>query len=474
MRTSPGLVLRRLLPLLIPGLLCLACAVGPDYEAPELDTPDRWHLDLSNGLAEGEADLQTWWTVLDDEILSSLIERAYEGSKDLEQAVARVRQARSGLGIAKGGRVPEVDGVGEAQRRRVSDNSVTGGDGGGTDSFFRLGVDATWELDLWGRVRRSVESADASFAASVEAYRDTLVVVFADVATNYVDVRSFQERLRYAYGNVETQRKSLRLTRDLREAGIVGDLDVRQAELNLARTESLIPALEQGLAAAIHRVAVLLGQLPATLYAELGPEGPIPEPPPEVLIGLPADLLRQRPDIREAERLVASSSARIGVATADLYPRFSLSGTFTVDATSVSDLFEWDSRTFGIGPTFRWNVFSGGRVRATIGVEEARTEEALSFYEQTVLAGYEDVENAIVSFVQEQIRRDALERSVVAARDAVRLVNVLYRQGLTEFQNVLDTEQLLFEQEDLFAESRGLVTQNLIRLYRALGGGWEP
>jgi outer membrane protein TolC len=191
-------------------------------------------------------------------------------------------------------------------------------------------------------------------------------------------------------------------------------------------------------------------------------------------MGLPADLLRQRPDIRQAERLLASQTARIGVATADLYPRFSLSGAFSFDATDAGDLLKWDSRTFGLGPRMQWNLFAGGRVGATISAEEALTEEALGFYKETVLTSYEEVENALVAFVQEQRRRDALARSVVAAREGVRLVNVVYRQGLTQFQNVLDTEQLLFEQEDELAQSRGQVVRNLIRVYKALGGGWAP
>ena len=455
--------------------LLFGCAVGPDYVAPEPLPPDEWHLALTHGLVAGESDLHTWWQVFEDPLLSDLIDQTFDGSYDILQAAARVRAARSTLGIAKGGRVPQVDGTGQVQRNRISENVIdSGGQSFGTSTNFGLGIDASWELDLWGRVRRTVESAVADYSASIEDYRDTLVVLFADVAIAYVDVRTFQERLGYAQGNVETQQKSLGLTRDRRKAGLVGDLDVRQAELNLARTEALVPFLHENLARSIHRLSVLTGHLPSELYSELSVVEPIPQPPREVVIGLPADLLRQRPDIREAERQLAAQTARIGVATADLYPRFSLSGTFSFDATEFIDIFKWESRAFGIGPTFRWNLFAGGRVRGAIGAEEARTEEALGFYEESVLRAYEEVENALVSFAREQDRRDALQRSVVAAREGVRLVNVVYRQGLTQFQNVLDTEQLLFEQEDELAESRGQVTRNLIRLYKALGGGWQP
>jgi multidrug efflux system outer membrane protein len=449
-----------------------ACAVGPDYVAPEPKPPDAWHMQVTDGLADGEADLQTWWTLLEDETLTHLIDRAFGGNYDVLQAAARVRTARAGLGVAKGERVPEVGGAGQVQRSRISSNLL--GVDTSAQTSYGFGIDASWELDLWGRVRRAVESAGADYEASVEAYRDTLVVLFADVATSYVDVRTAQAQLKAARGNVEIQRESLKLSRERREAGLVGDLDLRQAELNLARTEAFIPPQVQREAESIHRLGVLLGLQPSALYEELRTEREIPQPPPQLAIGLPADLLRQRPDIRQAERRLAAQTARIGVATADLYPRFSISGSFSFDATDAADLLKWDSRTFGIGPRMQWNIFAGGRISATITAEEARTEEALGAYEETVLSSYEEVENALVAFEQEQRRRDALERSVIAARDGVRLVNVVYRQGLTQFQNVLDTEQLLFEQEDQLASSQGQVVRNLIRLYKALGGGWAP
>jgi multidrug efflux system outer membrane protein len=448
-----------------------ACAVGPDYVAPESMPPDEWHVQVTDGLADGQAGLQTWWTLLEDDTLTSLIGRAFDGNYDLQQAAARVRSARAGLGIAKGERVPEVGGSGQIQRNRISSNVI---DGTSAQTSYGFGIDASWEIDLWGRVRRAVESAGAGYEASVEAYRDTLVVLLADVATSYIDVRTAQAQLRATRGNVVTQRESLALSKERRKAGLVGDLDLRQAELNLARTEAFIPPQLQSEAEAIHRLSVLLGLQPSALYEELRVESEIPQPPPRITMGLPADLLRQRPDIRQAERQLASQTARIGIATADLYPRFSLSGAFSFDATDSADLLKWDSRTFGLGPRMQWNIFAGGRIGSTIAAEEALTEEALGFYKEKVLTSYEEVENALVAFVQEQRRRDALERSVVAAREGVRLVNVVYRQGLTQFQNVLDTEQLLFEQEDALAQSQGQVVRNLIRVYKALGGGWAP
>jgi multidrug efflux system outer membrane protein len=260
---------------------------------------------------------------------------------------------------------------------------------------------------------------------------------------------------------------------DRNRAGLVPDLDVRQAELNLATTEAFLPQLVQALAESVHRLGVLIGDRPSSLYGELEQRQPIPRPPDEVLIGVPATLMRQRPDIRRAERQLAAQTARIGEATADLYPRFALLGTFAFSATDVAKLFAGDAGNFSFGPAFRWNIFDAGRIRNNIRAQDALTEQALSSYEQTVLLALEDVENSMVAFVQEQDRRDALDRSVVAAQKAVELVTTLYRIGLTDFQNVQDTERRLFQQEDAFAASDGLVTRNLIRIYKALGGGWD-
>ena len=255
---------------------------------------------------------------------------------------------------------------------------------------------------------------------------------------------------------------------------IVGDLDVRQAELNLATTEAFVPTLRSALAENINRLAVLLGQYPSEVNDQLAAAEPIPKPPEEVLVSLPTDLLRQRPDIRAAERTLAAQTAQIGVATADLYPRFSLSGSFALESFSTSDFWKWESRSFSFGPAFRWNIFDAGRIRSNIALQDALTDQALLSYEQSVLSAIEEVNSALAAYVQEKIRGAALARSVVAARQSVALVDTLYRTGLTDFQNVLDTQRSQFQQEDALAESEGLVTQNLIRIYRALGGGWAP
>ncbi len=456
---------------LLPG-----CAVGPNYVAPEPEMPDVWHQQLARGLAEGEAGLQTWWRALADPMLESLVARAGRGNLDLREAVARIDEARAVRGIAKGDWFPDVDATGDYQRERLSEGTFRDVPAGRsrTDDFFSGGFDASWEIDFFGRIRRSVESADAGLQASIEDYRDVLVILYAEVARTYVDVRTFQARIRYALSNVRAQRGSLQVTIDRNRAGLVGDLDVRQAELNLAITEAFVPTLLQRLAESINRLGVLLGEPPSALYAKLSQAAPIPRPPKQILMGLPAELLRQRPDLRRAERELASQTARIGVATADLYPRFALLGTFAFEAFDVVDWFKGGSINYGFGPVFRWNLFDGGRIRSNIDAEDARAQQALARYEDSVLDALEEVENSMVAYVQENDRRDALARAVTAADEAVKLVNTLYRTGLTNFQNVLDTERDLFEQQDEYATSEGQVTQNLIAIYRALGGGWEP
>lgn len=460
----------------IPSLACLAgcITVGPDYEPPVPNVPDHWHQQLTAGLSEGKSNLHTWWTTLKDPVLEGLIQRAALKNKDLELAFSRINEARAIRGIASGERYPDVNGVGSLQRQRLSEGiyGVVIPPLSRTDNIGVTGVDASWEIDLWGRITRSIESADASLGASVENYRDVLVLLFADVAVNYVDVRTLQARIQYAEQNVASQRGTLSLTKDRLEAKIAPELDVRQAELNLASTESLIPYLRQRLARAVHRLGVLLGEHPNALYEVLAAPAAIPRPPEQVSLGIPAEMVRQRPDLRRAERSLAAQTARIGVATAQLYPQFSLTGFFAYEGSN--DLFDSGNRAWSFGPSLRWNLFDGGRVRNAIRVEDARTDAALVTYEQAVLRALEEVENGLVSYVEEGKRRADLARSVSAAERSVELVKTLYRAGLTNFQNVLDTERSLFNQQDALAESEGFVVKNLIHLYRALGGGWNP
>jgi len=460
--------------MILLGSGCMS--VGPDYTAPETTVPDLWHQDLTRGLNTSEPDLQQWWTSFDDPLLDDVIRASSAGNLGLKDALARLLESRARIGIAAGEQAPSINASGDIERSRLSRGVADGVDDSRqrTSTLNQIGMDATWEIDLWGRISRSIESADATYQASFEDYRDALISLYADVALTYTDIRTFQARITAALGNVETQRKTLRLVRDRRASGLASDLEVAQAELNLARTESLVPALRSGFKQSIHRLSVLIGRPPSTLYPRFASAEPIPAPPSSIAVGAPAEVMRQRPDIRSAERALAAQTAQIGVATADLYPRFTLSGFFAFQKFGVSEFLNPKNLGYAFGPTMVWNVFDGGRIRSNIKVQDSLTEQALLNYEQTVITALQEVEDAMVGFVQESERRDTLARSVKAAQQSVDLVQTLYVTGLTDFQNVQDQERSLFQQQDALEESKGLVTANLINLYQALGGGWAP
>ncbi len=476
------------------ALSLAGCAVGPDYKAPQTQAPAAWSEPLEAGVKAGPADLRKWWTTLGDPALDSLIERAVAGSLDLREAAARVREARAQRGVAASELWPEVDVTGSYSRSRASENGAfVGGSGGGgapvagrneATDLYQAGFDASWEIDVFGRVRRSVEAADADIGAATEAHRDVLVTLLAEVARNYVELRTFQSRLEIAQQNVKVQQATVDLSRSRYEAGLTSELDVARSESQLATTQSQIPVLDTGVKTAAHRLGVLLGQQPGALLGELAASKPIPPAPGEaggggggggggVPVGLPSDLLRRRPDIRRAERDLAAATARIGMATADLFPRFSLTGSFGFQSTQVGDLVDGDSRFWSIGPAVRWPIFEAGRIRSNINVQGARQEQAAARYERTVLTAFEDVENALVAYSRQQARRASLEQAVAADLRAVDLANELYTRDLTDFLNVLDSQRQLFLLQDQLVESQGTVTTSLIALYKALGGGWD-
>jgi NodT family efflux transporter outer membrane factor (OMF) lipoprotein len=471
--------------------LLAACTVGPDYEPPDFTVetvPDQWRTTVETEMAADTTDLEMWWVAFNDSLLTELIKRSEFGNLDLQAAVGRVAEARAIRGVAKGGYWPDIVLGGAYSYQKLSENGLQGAqvppdDGSGGDATSLLadpfdswnaGLSLSWEIDLFGRIRRTVEAADAQLQASVEDYRDVLVTLYAEVGSAYVDARAFQTRLDFATQNVTAQENSLELTRDRFNAGLTSALDVAQAEQNLAQTRSTIPALEIGLEAALNRLAVLLGQAPGSIHDELQEHTGLPQPDDKVAYGIPADLLRRRPDVRQAERLLASQTARIGIATADLYPTLSLGGTVGLEALDFDNLGDGGSVFWSIVPKISWPIFTGGKIRNRIRAEEARTAQALAAYEQTVLRALEEVQNALVAYGQEKMRRDRLREAVEASQRAVDLVETQYLSGLTNFQNFLDSQRSLFRQQDELAESSGQVRNNLIDLNRALGGGWSP
>ncbi len=459
------------------GALLAGCAVGPDYEPPDLSAtvPDAWRAEVEAEMSSDASPLVRWWETFGDTTLTGLIRRAESANRDLLAAVGRVEEARALRGVAKGGLLPDLVLDGSYTRFRLSENGLQGSQLEGQPfDLFSGGLALSWEIDLFGRVRRGIEAASAELGASVEDYRDVLVTLYAEVAAAYVDARTFQQRLSFAQANADAQGRSLQLTRDRFRAGLTSALDVTQAESNLATTEAQIPALEDGLNRSLNRLAVLLGVPPGDLHEQLAEPAPIPVPMAEVAALLPADLLRRRPDIRRAERRLAAQTARIGIATADLYPSFSLTGFLGLESLEAEDFTEGESLGWSVVPGFRWNLFSGGKIRNRIRAEEARTRQALAAYEQTILLALEETGNSLVAYGRERERRDRLLEAVRASERSVEIVETQYRSGLTDFQRYLDSQRSLFGQQDALAVSAGQVTKNLIAVNRALGGGWDP
>jgi multidrug efflux system outer membrane protein len=461
-------------------ILAAGCSVGPTYKQPELAVPANWNEAQQSDFDTGPAPLTDWWTEFNDPLLNGLVERAVKSNLDIRLAEARIRESRALRAVTAADAWPGLEAAGSYRRSRSSENAFVSGGGGdaflggnGAGDLFRAGFDASWEVDIFGGVRRRVEAADANVGASVEERRNALVTLLGDVARNYIEVRGFQRRLTVALSNLRAQQETLDLTKVRFEAGLSSDFEVAQAEGQVNTTAAQIPALESALKGSVHRLDVLLGQRPGALWLELSNEAPVPALPPQAHVGLPAELLRRRPDIRRAERVLASATAQIGAATADLYPRFSLMGAFGFQSVSASDLISAPSRFWSIGPAILWPVFDAGRIRANIGVRNAQQEQALILYEKTILTAFEDVENSLLNYAKEQTRYRSLVDAMTANRRAVQMANELYTRGLIDFLNVLETQRSLYASESELAQSETVMASNLVALYKALGGGWE-
>lgn len=468
MRTSAGALLARI------AACCLACglvacsAVGPDAVTPRTVVAAQWRAELTRGLTTEAADLAQWWRVLGDPLLDDLIGRAIAGNTDTRSAVARIRQARARRAEAGAEPAPTVDASASYARRRNG--------GGGTvleSDNFSTGFDARWEIDLFGGARRDIEQRQAELEASRADLGDVLVSMLAEVARTYVEVRSLQARIAIAQSNVGTQSDTLELVEMRRVAGLGDELEAAQARYNLADTRARIAPLQTSLASARNRLAVLIGVPAGSLDAELAAPAAVPSAPVAVAVGASADLLRRRPDVARAELELVAATAAVGVATAELYPKLTLSGSIGLSALDLADLGSAASRVFSIGPGLTWNVFDAGRIRHRIEARSAQQEQALAAYEAAVLAAYEEAENALVAYVREQARRDGLAEAVGAARLADRLARTQYQHGLVDFQRLLETQRALLGFEDSLAQSSAAVTSDLIALYKALGGGWQ-
>jgi len=450
-------------------------AVGPNYHAPVTSDPKNWSEAPAGGVTSAPMQVGEWWKTFNDPELESLIERAVKANYDLRLAEARLMEARANRSHAKWDFAPTVGTSASYTKQQTSGNLSTNSKANTStvSQVYDTGFDATWEIDVFGSKRRSLEEASANYGASEENRRDTLITVLGDVARNYVEVRAAQNRLAIAHENIDSQKKTIELTRARFNAHLTSELDVRQAEALLASTEATIPQFETTLKQSIHALGVLLGQPPGALLAELSKDEPIPTTPPTVPIGLPSELLRRRPDIRSAERQLAAATADIGVQTAELFPKFSLVGTAGLQSVRASDWFTAGSGYWSAGPSITWRVLDFGRIQSEINAADARQQQALDTYEQTVLTAFQNVEDSLVAYTNEQTHYTALNDAVIANQRALELSQALYQEGVGDFLNVLDAERSLFAAQDQLADSRRAETEDLVSLYKALGGGWE-
>jgi NodT family efflux transporter outer membrane factor (OMF) lipoprotein len=455
------------------------CTVGPNYHPPRSNAPAHWAEPLGNGETNAPALLGAWWTNFHDPELNSLVDRAVRSNLDLKMAQARVRAARAEKQMTSADLWPSANASGSYQRQRQSRNQPVLGSFPippyvpFENNVYEAGFDASWEIDVFGGRRRAVESASAQVAATQYESNDVLLTLLGDVARNYVDVRGYQRRLVIAKDNIKVEEESLAIARDRFTHEVASDLDVEQAATLLSTTRAEVPALEAALATSIHHLGVLLGLQPGALITELSREQPIPAAPPSVPVGLPSDLLLRRPDVRQAERQLAAATANIGVAKADLFPKFSLTGASGWESVSASDWFAGNSQFWSLGPTMTWRIFDAGKIRANVRVQNAMQERALAAYEQTVLTAFEDVENSLVAYAKEQTRRESLADSVVTSQKSLDLARKLYTSGLTDFVNVLEAERALYQAQDALTQSYRNISTDVVALYKSLGGGWQ-
>lgn len=446
--------------------------VGPDYVKVEPEAAVSWNIPLEGGLNADSPNPETmvaWWEALNDQGLSSIEMRAVKGNLDLKKARSRIYEARALRGMSNANFFPLMDGGASAGKYRTSENNG----GGDENSLYTAGFDAGWELDIFGGIRRLVEAADAEIEVAQSSLHYALVTLQAEVAMNYVEVRTFQKRLAIAETNSKIQQKILDLNRSRRKAGLINELVIQESLYTLEHTRSVIPSLQTGLDAAKNRLAILLGETPGSVHGELKIRRLIPVPPVTIAVGLPAETLRRRPDVRQAERNLAAMTARVGVATADLYPKFRLFGTMGLESISSGDFLTNASRTWSLGPGISWNIFHGGALRQKIKLQSARQEQSLIQYEKTVLKALEEVENILTAYAKEQHRQKSLKTATTAANRAYELALDLYKAGLVDFSNVLTAQYAMHNLQDKLALSKGSITLNFISLYKALGGGWS-
>lgn len=459
------------------ALLCTAalsaCAVGPDYQSPATDAGSAF-TNAASPEFSGHSLEVAWWKLFDDKILTELVERTVQHNRNLQAARANLREARAlymdaGLNLA-----PSVTSHANYTEQKRSAGALSNRAFAPRElKLYNAGFDAFWEIDLFGRVRRDVEASSDEVDAQEADLRDLSVSLIAEVARNYFELRGLQQQLAMAKKNAKNQAQTLEITRVRLESGRGTELDTSRAAAQLDSTRAIAPPLESAIYQAMHRLSVLTGQLPGALTGRLSQPAPLPNIPKTINIGQPAELLRRRPDIRIAERALAAATARIGVATADLFPRVTFVGTIALEAATLSGVGAANSDSYSVGPRISWAALDLGRVYARIKAADARAEASLAQYEQTVLNALEETENALVNYNRERNRKELLASAAQASETAHQLAHLRYSEGVSDFLTVLDAELRLLQDQDRLAQSETATATALAALYKALGGGWE-
>jgi NodT family efflux transporter outer membrane factor (OMF) lipoprotein len=482
------------------------CTMGPDFKGATMPAPDQWggtpEATTAASVVVAEPVDPTWWDSFGDPLLTELVTQAIRNNLDIKVAAARLAESRAQLGQAKSAEFPTLDGNASYTRELQSADGVIGLLGGtgsapsATDTnglggrqggiptqsaapalppfnLYQYGFDASWELDLWGRVRRTTENASATAQAQEDAKHDVVVSTAAEVARDYLDLRGVQEKLRITRENLAYAQRTVQLTAERAQHGLATDLDVANAQSEAASTAADIPQDEQQQAQYINAIGLLLGEYPQTLTARLTAQSAAPVVPPRVPVGLPSELAHRRPDIREAEAQLHAATANIGAAKADFFPKITLSGSVAIQATQFTNLGSWGARSYSAGPSLSIPLFEGGQLRATLALREAQQQEAAINYRKTVLSAFKDVDDALTGYAAEQRRRDQLYTSVQASRRALEIANKRYLRGISNYLDVLTAQKTLLTNEVQLADSTATVTTNLVALYKALGGGWD-
>ncbi|AMK79134.1 MULTISPECIES: efflux transporter outer membrane subunit [Methylomonas] len=460
-------------------LLAVGCTVGPDYQLPISDAPAQWSGNLSDSIASQNDQIDEWWRLFHDAELDSLIERAVKANLDLRIAESRVRQARAQQGFAEADFWPTLNASGSYARQKQSENQPILGSLPKSSNIpfendvYKAGFDASWEIDIFGGKRRAMEAATAELTATEYGRRDVMVTLLSEVARYYLQTRGAQRQLSILQNQIKAQEETVKITRSRVDHGSAAELELQRALALLASIRSQVPTIETSIHSLIYHLSVLLAKNPDALNAELSATAAIPAPPPHVPVGLPSDLLLRRPDVLRAERLLAVETARIGQVKAELFPKFSLTGSVGATSISASDFFLPGSRTWSIGPTVQWRIFDAGRVLANLSAQTEAQNQALLNYQKIILTSFEEVETALVSYAKEQEHYRLLEQEVSANQKAVELANQRYAKGWAGYLDLLDAQRALYLSQDEWVRSERIVTLNLVALYKALGGGWE-